>query len=450
MKRKILALVLITLLVLSLCSCELIKKFSEPRDGISLWKCIDEKMGSLDSFTSNTTASISVTVDGVVVDGTVTGDSVVVGMKSGELSLYQFSSTEIKIAATKTNQTSSSIVAYDNGNMYLFNKVDNNSKKLYSELSKEDFTTYFFEENSNFNISPEGCETVNFDKKDDGTWSLEYYGFSESDANEIACLMGFDPTTFGVVVDDVKVSATANAEYLMTEINIKLIADEKTVFDSKITYSDFDSAVKKEFDKDSYIRVDDVRVVNDISSKMNDELNRESGDFILKISHKLASKTGRISNSYLETDTVSYGMKDGKYTYDISAVASGQSIKMNYADGKQEVYVGNRLSATNDQTDMEARTVVSTLMNNAGYSPIYVTDVKKQDNGSFAVYCRTTDTSAYREIMSSCADTYQDYTLCFFATFDDNGDLKRLNCELVIIGSKYDYTVETMLDIIKE
>jgi hypothetical protein len=98
----------------------------------------------------------------------------------------------------------------------------------------------------------------------------------------------------------------------------------------------------------------------------------------------------------------------------------------------------------------EAMAFIASLMNNSGYSPMAVHDVERLEAGVYKLTVRTSDTTAYRNIMQSYRDSFVSYECFFIATFGDDGVLNTLESELVISGNKYDYTVKSKLEINKE
>jgi hypothetical protein len=123
---------------------------------------------------------------------------------------------------------------------------------------------------------------------------------------------------------------------------------------------------------------------------------------------------------------------------------------MKYSDGKQETYINGTLSSTKSQKELEAMAFIASLMNNSGYSPMAVQDVERLEDGVYKLTVRTSDTTAYRNIMQSYKDNFVSYECFFIATFGDDGVLNTLESELVISGNKYDYTVKSKLEINKE
>ena len=452
--KKIASILLIVSILLSLCSCQLIQKLFEPTHGMAIWDRIDREMDALDSYTSKTDATISVVnSSGIHIKGTTSGETIVVGAQSGDFYMYQLSSTELTAKVNDYEEKSSSLILYDKGNMYLYNRLysntQNESKSLYSEMSEDDFLSYINQ--SDLALSPEGCSNVSFSKSDDGSIEGSYSGFGKERTEAIANELGFYYSTFGVTIADVRISIIADSDYRLNKMIISLVSNnEITVFDATIIYSDFNCSEKKEVDTRSYIKVDDVRVVNAINIDMNNALSRAEGGFMLSISHSMDTKSGTNVSSYEETDAITYRVEDGKYSYDISARTTEQSILMKYSDGKQETYINGMLSSTKSQKELEAMAFIASLMNNSGYSPMAVHDVERLEDGVYKLTVRTGDTTAYRNIMQSYKDNFVSYECFFIATFGDDGVLNTLESELVISGNKYDYTVKSKLEINKE
>ena len=310
MKKICFGLVVIIALSLVLSSCEIVGQIFEPKSGIELWERVSNKMASLDSYVCDVNATISLSVNDIEFDGSITGETVIVGLQKGELFVYEYANSEISSVEADFSQTTSSVIGYDGGNIYLYNKQNKESKKLFSSITKEEFITYYFD-NSSIDISPDNCENLDFSKNDDGSYELRYSGFRESDINEITGRIGFDSFSLGVVITDIRVSVFIDKEYRVNEMKVDfLIETGEKPLSMNITYSAFNSAKKRVFDKDEYIKVDDVRIINHISRELNEALLYRTGIFTLDVSHKLKDKKGVLVDKYEERDTISYRIKD--------------------------------------------------------------------------------------------------------------------------------------------
>lgn len=449
MKKALLVLSLVVFIIPLLGSCKFNNSFAEPDSVEKLWEKIDGKMNSLNSYRTDISAEISVTVNDVEIESSTDGYGIISGLgEEGELYVYETVETTVNSSSSDISETTTNLLAYSDGKMLVLNKLGDTSNKLYSNISDDEFMEYYKSENY-IDPSPENCSKSEFSKNGDGSWNLRFSEFDGAEVKELISAIGFDDPTLGIEINDVSVAVQADKEYRVTEMSIDFLVGEaeKSALSITLSYSQFDCAEKVSIDFSEYKLVDDARVLGIIDRSLRYMRDSENGAFSLVLSNELSTKNGQVLSdySYKETDHVSFSERDGKYVYSINAKISAakladQAVDMNYENGKQIVSIGGR-SQQKDQTEAEARAFITGLMNPIGYSKLYVRDIEKVKDGVYNIRCEINDTTDYKKIMLSYGDTYKSHVWFVTVTLGDD-HLVKIESNLVISGIRYDYTVK--------
>jgi hypothetical protein len=144
--------------------------------------------------------------------------------------------------------------------------------------------------------------------------------------------------------------------------------------------------------------------------------------------------------SVQETDKISYGILDGKYTYLINITVVNSSINrvtttkyvIDYKNGTKsieqynfkDVLQGSSSEESNDETE---RAFINGLLNQMKYDKSLILTMEPDSRNSSKIIITT---SVPEELISG-AD-YHSAEMTYEITFDENGDLKKLSGELSI------------------
>ena len=136
MKKIALLLIVALLFLLSASSCS----GGKPVSADDLVDKIEVAMDKLKSLRQDRTTSFTYKLNGETVTGSVNGYAVFTGMRNDEMSMYETSTAVVTVAEEVI--TNKSTIAYSDGKMYISNRSDDDSSKLCSEISKDEFLEY--------------------------------------------------------------------------------------------------------------------------------------------------------------------------------------------------------------------------------------------------------------------------------------------------------------------
>ncbi|MBR5187380.1 MAG: hypothetical protein IKW18_02815 [Clostridia bacterium] len=419
--KKLFSLLLAILLCMTLfTSCK--TKF-EPQSAKELWDKINETMDALDGYESNGTGSLTLNVSGVKLSMNLKMKSIISGLQNGNY--YYYYSTDSTLSTTANTSLTGesgevlheiSIEAFDDGKMFVSSESDERSQKLYSPLTKEEFLAYREKKDKeSADINYSDCKNAAFSQNEDGTWSLQYSGYTKKTINQLIKSFNMDSADFDFEIEDLNVSILADSEFHAKEIKIQFIFDEETekstspVFEMSMTYSNYNAITPIKPDSSEYTEVEDCRFIYDLEDMLKALEEKKDGLFYLELEQVLSVPSLNQTQSYTEIDTVIYGEKNGSYFYEITAIAGSDVFDISYENGKQTISVSGQGEVYN-QTEKEAKEYVRSLINTAAYAPEYVSSITKRGDGIYEIQCKYPDTSAYTPIFEAYAGKLTEMT----------------------------------------
>lgn len=405
--RSFMALLLAALTVLSLTACraEVPQAAEEPPvtqepsgttiSAAELWAKVDETMDALDAYEMTADMQVvyyymgyEITLDGTV-SGVYTADAV-----------YNESTAVVTCDELSMNQTISSVEAYYDGKMYIANNDGTYVQKFCSPMTFEEYEASQSDELGE-DIDIEDCTSARCAQNADGTWSLEFTGYTKKTIDQVLQSMNLTEDILGVSIEDMKVSLTADADFRVKEMSVVFIfpaSDDAdaltpefsvTTAFTKYNEAQFDPAKLK---TEEFTEVPDVRLLSDLSEALKARQDATSGNFTLDISTTYVVQ-GQ-SSATVEKDTVTYGRKNGAYYYDIAAELAGEVFTIRYQNGVQTVIVDGETQTAN-QSEEEAKAFVDRLIDSAGYVPGTVTGIEQVEAGVYLLKVAAYDTSSF-------------------------------------------------------
>ena len=141
------------------------------------------------------------------------------------------------------------------------------------------------------------------------------------------------------------------------------------------------------------------------------------------------------TEKFTETDTVLYGVRDGKFYYDVTAEYDSVSMKLAYENGACTVTMEGE-SYSEPQTEQEARALVEMLINDStyGYHAESITNIKDKGNGGWEIEQALGDASELEGIFESMDGTYKSATQTVTVTIKD-GKLTEIKTVITASGS---------------
>ena len=238
---------------------------------------------------------------------------------------------------------------------------------------------------------------------------------------------------------DMKISLTADSEYLVNEIVFELVFDvEETdtsipVLREVMKYSKYGEAKKtlEGIEPSEYTEVDDIAALGKVTDAINEFAGLSEGSFDLDITQNF--KVGAETNKYTEKDSVFFGKINGGFVYVLDSTINGVStISIDYRNGVQKITQGTD-AETNVMTDEEAKDTIYQLINTAAYAESYVTDIEKLSEGVYKFTVEAPELSVYEETLEPMGVVCKSGKQSIVVTFADD-KLAKIESDLIIYG----------------
>lgn len=401
-----------------------------PESANALWQKIDQTMSELTSVEMNSTIQMTYYQMGYRFERTASRYIFSSRETHYTESDYQFSCSELSI-----DERIHTVEAHLDGKIYIQTNDGTYDQKFYSVMTHEEYDqTRSSELIDEIEISD--CTAAEFSKGENGTWNLQFSGYTKKALDIALANLSLTDEALGATVSDMVVRLTADSDFRVEKMEIEFLysaEDEASPQLSVVTeYSGYNTATldPTRLKAEEYAEVSDVRVLSAVAAALQERQEATSGKFILDIWTSYLHD-GKTSNSW-ETDTVSYGKKNGAYYYEITSQMEGQSFLINYQNGEQTVTTDEQIF-TAMQTEEEAKSFVDGLINSAKYNSISITDIEQVEENVYTLICAQLDPSAYMADMENNAMELTSSTQQITVTFRE-GKLVKLNSKVTISG----------------
>lgn len=392
---KVVSLILCLLFVVSFTSCDKIanveaptptptEKPYEPKDAQELWQKVDGAMSEIESYESKEKATMTVFNLGYKMDVTSEGTGIYY-VKKGEEFFYNSTLTKMFCKEASVDEAYENLVAYNNGKMFIRNIEGRFEQNFCSEMTYEEFLVAQSDKIlGEFDVL--SCTSAQYVKNDDGTWTLDFSGYTKKAINGFLKEADITEKELGTYVSDMKINVVANELFLATKMEIELVFDEestaKPVMKFSAEYSKHNQVVpdRTMINEGSYAKVDDVRIIENVEKAVKALKNARNGSFVLDVKETITALGEQ--NTYTEKDTVSFGEENGGFYYNISAKLSQGTVTIKYKNGTQTVKQGSN-SETVASTDDESRKFIQNLIDQVAFDDLYITAIEKSSENSF-------------------------------------------------------------------
>ncbi len=410
MKIKITALILLLILSLTLvfvsCSGDESKSPQKPETAEELWERAKGEMDALDSYKSVAIADIKMYVSEKLVTGKIEG-TIIVSNHEDSPYYYEEVVNELNCTELGINTKTTAIEAYRNGIRFLQYNDGKTLNKICAEYDFEKFQEYIEKKAGESDLDPTECVDLDFAENEDGTWTLTAGGFPKRAIN------GFVSDNFdfvGAEVDDVELTLTMDANFLVTKEEFSFVFENKGELTPSVSYvcdySEFNSAkrVIDTIDPDKYIKLDSesFALIDSLEAQMEEHQESENGKLKLTAYQEVSLEGGAKSTSK-EVDQVTYGVVNGGYYYKILAnINNTTNIKMVYQNGVVTTTPAG-LIPNQTITDKEAKQNIADIINSAQFLKAFVTDVTKNENGTYTITQKVVDSDKYENMIKALA-----------------------------------------------
>ena len=401
MKRFLSLILAAALLALLFTSCSLQKK---PKTADELYARIDTAMDALDSYKAHGTISMTFFTQGVKMNATSESRISEAGLVNGDYYFYSETETVVKAETIGVEETVHSVEAFYHGNAYLKNEGDGLSQRFSSAMTAEEYMAYQSEKSGGIDDgSLTDCVTKVMKENEDGTYSIEYSGYTARAVETLTKNMGLDDLLAEDEIVDYMITVCADEEMRVSEIKMNAVFDieeetQKPSLTVTYHYSDYDGVNREPalFTEADYNVISDIRLLDKLETLYEEMLAKKENTFWL-ISEQHFELMGEES-SYLEKDIVTYGEDEQGFFYAVDAMISEVTIEIDYKNGTQTIRQGAD-TETAAQTDAEARAYITGLMSVIGFQKLQVREIVEMGDGVYAAVMDGVDEAAYRELV---------------------------------------------------
>ncbi len=396
---------------------------------------LNEVMNNLESYEMNGVMTGRFKVQGIEI--VISGEELLISSKSGENSPYYYSesTSTVSLADGSNAETLTSLVGYYEGDVYISKSGDGRKHKLYSAMSADDFSEYMDKGSTDLH----DFESCVIETADDGSITFALSQYDKEKNEKMLRESGFDQFSEDLKISDILLTIVTDPELFAKEVTLSFAfeIEEGEEFQPEIkavyTYSNHNSAtpITDKFDKDSFEEVSDIRLLDTFEEGIEDIANSENGKLELDIT-TTTIVSSRITTT-TEKDLIEYGVKDGKYWYEVIADVNKSLYVINYEDGSQKTITGGS-NTSEEKTDEQAKEFIKGLVNSARFDKDYVSEINDKGDGVYSVKCRTVNSALYQPIYSSVGGTYSSGDLELTFTVID-GKITEISAEAYTGGT---------------
>ena len=421
--QKLTAITLAILLLCTLASCSQTSKLMRlPEDerAVAVWELINENADAADSFSATNKTTISGTMYGVEGMEATSDVRMTVHGYTGKNMIYRIESTTV-VETGNSKTTVQFKEGYESGKMYTEYSDDLSTQQLFSAISQADFLAHV-EERSNDNmpdITADSCTVKTCVKEEDGTFTLTFSGFTEDSLDQFEDMLGTMRNALlgDHKITDVHLTVKVSEDFYPKTLDIEYVmearsesAPEAPVITMEMAYDGFNTTeAPAAIDFLGYTEVDDLRVLTLVSDLLSERQTAESGAFQTTLSqeYKISGQT----QTFEETDEVTFTNRDGAYTYQINADDGNYDYDISYANGKQRVIVKLGNSTLADETttsdDNTAMLFINGLMDPGSFTTTNIADIEVKDAeaGIYVLTVKEPDLTAFASVIQSVRGT---------------------------------------------
>jgi Txe/YoeB family toxin of Txe-Axe toxin-antitoxin module len=414
----------------------------EPTDAASLYEMIDKKMVSLESYEIEQKMRFIYYVYGTKIESEA--EVKVISLLKDEKSpfYYQYLVSELKTDDNTLNQTTSSFTGYKDGKMYLMNDNGEPTQKLCATVSKADFEDYI-DSDTIKDLELLDCKDSTFAKNENGTWTLNFSGYTKKSINNLMDELGVDEFEGFLDILDMKVTIEADEQYRATSLRMEFVFDaeegsnevpELIMVQNYSKYGEVDKN-SVSFDTAGYTEVSDLMILNELEEKLDEIYDLENGKFTLDINQTLKAN-GTTVSEHKESDTIFYGKENGGYFFSLDGEINQVKVSIRYKNGTQVTTVGEQ-SQNATITDSQAKDMIVSLIDSVKYDPDIISNIEKVSNDEYKFEIKYADKSLYEGVFTqlSVTDKGAKQTVRFILK---DGKITKIVGELVAIGEVID------------
>ena len=435
MKKKIRVISAVLLLAILLSSVAMLSSCARINATVTLAKILDN-LESLDSYIARSQVNMTLYSGEVAIRST--GDSTTVESGRNDPESYFFYRESTSTVESKELGVQTSISkqeAYDGEKYYIKSSVGNKSNAICGPLETDEFFKYIY--GSDVRVS--GAGKVKQKENPDGSGAIECADFPKKAVNDISTFLGIGAGELGEEVSDVKLYVTYDKDYQVQKMDYIFVFDvekeQKKYPTLRITveYFDHNSAQDNEnlVSPKGYSEWEDLEIFFKLEKLLEEKENDKKGQF--KMRTEQALNVGLNKTDYVQTDTVQYGKRWGKYYFNIKSELTGVSFASQYKNGTLKTKIVGNSSEEEEISDGEAMAYIASLINNARLDITNLRSIYKLEDGEYYITYNVIDTSAYASTFATYGGKLMNCTHTVKITFDDE-EIKTVESKIRMEG----------------
>lgn len=399
----------------------------EPQNATELWEKIDAEMDSVQSYEMSNNIQMTFYISGKEVTGTIISGVIESGSNADDYYYYTDSSTTISCPQLNILQKESTIESYQNGTLFISTSNDEVDQRLYQKITLDQYKEFKSDlTNAEFDILD--CTGKNFVKNEDGTWQITLSGYTKKTIKAYMETTGIDEDLLGADILDINVDVKANSQYLVDEMSIAFVFDSEDEdstpsVQATAKYRSFNTAEPVTLSENGYSEAD-ILLIYELDDLLKAKQDASNASFTYDIT-QTASAMGT-EQSAVENDTVSYGLKGGKYFYSITSKYQSTTVEISYENGVRTITQGGQ-TVTGSQTELEAKTYINNIINNMQYNKSYIKNAYYLEDGRCKIEFAYTDEEPYNEMLNSVFGMDSESVVHYAYVTIENGEITHIS-----------------------
>ncbi|MBQ9131976.1 MAG: hypothetical protein IJX62_05855 [Clostridia bacterium] len=458
----------------SMTSCSLIFKMDQILLGpaLELYYTSLANASEAESYTMDSTLQTEISISGSTLSLALSQNSVYFDVDE-EFAFQVRTSTEVRADGQHQSLTESTY-GYQNGHMYsdFHDKLERHRIKLYSELSAEDYITHrewLVEISGETGYELAGAKEYSYEELEDGSHKATFSNFRPELIRHFLDQTGsVDDLFYGLYeVEALTVTFLATADKLPQELTYTFTT-KKTVENTDpgavpptvtftTVYRDFNNtqapkAIDFEYPHSTpYVKVDDLRILDQVSYALDQRKNANSGAYKLDIEY-LITYNGKTQTG-TETDHGSFNTNENGFSFTIDATTKENTVKVTYADELKTTVItpaagGDPTTQTLAGTDETAREFIAAQLDPGSFDDYLVSyiEIVDAEKGIYKMTVKNADASNFANLIG-------DHRIkCSVATYTftmKNGKLLEYSYEISVqcqYGSSVTKNINYMVD----
>lgn len=378
-----------------------------PKTADELIERVEAAMDAVGSYEQDIRMDIEVWVSGTKMVLEALGTGILIDT-ADDYYYYNKMNMEMTVGDAKTPEKSASLEIYDSGKAYFLNDENGKVNKQYTEVSAEEYKAYL-EEKGAVDDYIYNCETKEFSKNEDEEWEIVLTDYTDEALSGIYDKAGLGMLFDADAIKDIKTEVLVDEDFRVLEYEIEFRFNEdgegnKPSVRLESEFSEYGEGIRENFTGDDYKKIKNFLDAKRLEKVLDTVITYEDASATLNVEQIITHDQKKIYNSK-ETDTIKYGIRDGKFFYDLSADANGQNVKMKYADGKQSV-TSNGQTKTTNSTELVAKATLGKILDCTGYALEEIKSFENKGNGVYEVELNKKEAEAYANVFGTGTELY--------------------------------------------